>query len=188
MVVKNFGLKLLEGNCQKNYPDIEKFKETFLYILQQTYNKPHVTKMVIYRLFYFIDFDYYEKYKNKLIGATYIKNSFGPAPAEFNTIVNEMINNRDIRKIESERTDKLEYIKTLYIPIAKPNLAVFDANEMEIINKVINNLSKMSFERITKHAHSDVPWRLTKNGDVIDYNKVFRRKSKRSDSKKIIYL
>jgi len=188
MVVENFSLKLAESNCQKIYPDIEKFKETFLYILQQTYNKPHVTKMVIYRLFYFIDFDYYERYKNKLIGATYIKNSFGPAPAEFNTIVNQMINNNEVRKIESERTDKLEYIKTLYIPIAKPNLAIFTANEIEIINKVVNNLSKMNFERITKHAHNDAPWRLTKNGDVIDYNKVFRRKSKRSDSKKIIYL
>jgi len=187
MVIKNFGLKLIEGNCQKTYPDVEKFKETFLYILQQTYNKPHVTKIIIYRLFYFIDFDYYEKYKNKLIGATYIKNSFGPAPVEFNVIVNQMIDINEARKIESEG-DKFEYIKTFYVPIRKPNLAVFTANEMEIINKVVNNLSKMNFERITKHAHSDAPWRLTKDGDVIDYNKVFRRKSKRSDSKKIIYL
>jgi uncharacterized phage-associated protein len=188
MVVKNVSLKLVESNCQKNYPDVEKFKETFLYILQQTYDKPHVTKMIIYRLFYFIDFDYYEKYKNKLIGATYIKNSFGPAPVEFNKIVNQMININETRKIESEGFDKFEYIKTFYVPIRKPNLVIFDVNEMEIINKVINNLSKMSFERITKYAYSDAPWRLTKNGDVIDYNKVFRRKSKHSVSTNVIYL
>ena len=36
--------------------------------------KSNVGMTVLYKLLYFIDFDYYEKFEEQLIGATYIKN------------------------------------------------------------------------------------------------------------------
>ena len=33
---------------------------------------------VLYKLLYFIDFDYYEKFEEQLVGATYIKNHLDP--------------------------------------------------------------------------------------------------------------
>ena len=52
---------------QKN---VEKFKEILLYILNKVGSKSNVGETVIYKLLYFIDFDYYEKYEEQLIGAT----------------------------------------------------------------------------------------------------------------------
>ncbi|MDD3156528.1 MAG: helix-turn-helix transcriptional regulator, partial [Candidatus Pacebacteria bacterium] len=52
----------------------EKFKEIILYILTKVGSKPNIGETAIYKLLYFIDFDYYEKYEEQLIGATYIKN------------------------------------------------------------------------------------------------------------------
>jgi len=43
---------------QKN---IEKFKEVLLYILGEVGSKPNIGQTVLYKLLYFIDFNYYEK-------------------------------------------------------------------------------------------------------------------------------
>jgi hypothetical protein len=65
---------------QKN---IGKFKEVLLYILNKIGSKPNIGETVIYKLLYFIDLNYYEKYEEQLIGATYIKNHHGPTLKEF---------------------------------------------------------------------------------------------------------
>lgn len=61
----------------------QKFREVLLYILNKIGAKSNVGESVIYNLLYFIDFDFYEKYEEQLIGATYKKNTFGPTPIEF---------------------------------------------------------------------------------------------------------
>jgi len=49
---------------RENY---DKFKEVFLYILSRIGAEPHVGQTVLYKILYFIDFDYYEKYEEQLI-------------------------------------------------------------------------------------------------------------------------
>ena len=61
---------------------LKKFKEVLLYILEKVGSKPNVGMTVLYKLLYFIDFDYYEKFEEQLLGATYIKNHF-TNPVEF---------------------------------------------------------------------------------------------------------
>ncbi len=72
---------------QKN---LKKFKEVLLYVLEKVGSKSNVGMTVLYKLLYFIDFDYYEKFEEQLVGATYIKNHFGPTPVEFKKIVESM--------------------------------------------------------------------------------------------------
>jgi len=43
--------------------EIEKFKEVLLYILGKVGSKPNIGQTVLYKLLYFIDFNYYEKYE-----------------------------------------------------------------------------------------------------------------------------
>ena len=61
-----------------------------MYVLSKVGSKPNVGESVLYKLLYFIDFNYYEKYEEQLIGATYIKNHYGPTPIEFVKIVEDM--------------------------------------------------------------------------------------------------
>ena len=56
--------------------NIEKFKQVFLYILSKVGAKPNVGQTVLYKLLYFIDFDYYELYEKQLIGLSYIAKRF----------------------------------------------------------------------------------------------------------------
>ena len=42
--------------------NLEKFKEVLLYILNKVGSRPNIGESVIYKLLYFIDFDFYERY------------------------------------------------------------------------------------------------------------------------------
>lgn len=116
---------------QKN---LTKFKEVFLYVLSKVGAKPNIGESVIQKLLYFIDFNHYEKYEVQLIGATYIKNQYGPTPVEFKKIIDDMIENKDIVKLKNSH---FNYIQTKYLPLRDAKLTVLNANEVETINNVL---------------------------------------------------
>ncbi|WP_051179102.1 type II toxin-antitoxin system antitoxin SocA domain-containing protein [Thermodesulfovibrio thiophilus] len=140
---------------QKN---IEKIKEVLLYILNKVGSKPNIGESVLYKILYFIDFDFYEKYEEQLIGATYIKNHYGPTPVEFVKVVESMINNNELVKIEDKY---FNYPQTKYLPLRKPDLTKLKAHELEVIDDVINRLADMNAAQISNYSHKDVPWQTS---------------------------
>lgn len=154
---------------QKN---LEKFKEVLLYILNKVGSKPNIGETVIYKLLYFIDFDYYEKYEEQLVGATYIKNNYGPTPIEFQKIVKEMIKKEEVTIVKDRY---FEYPQTKYLPLKKPDLSKLKANEIALIDDILNRLSDMNATQISEYSHNDVPWLTTKDGEIIEYESVFYR-------------
>jgi len=153
---------------QKN---LEKFKEVLLYILSKIGSKPNVGESVLYKLLYFIDFNYYEKYEEQVIGATYIKNQYGPTPTEFIKIVEDM-EGKDLARIHD---NYFQYPQAKYLPLRKPDLTKINAQEQKVIDDVLNTLSDMNAVQISDYSHSDVPWQTTEDGAVIDYESVFYR-------------
>jgi uncharacterized phage-associated protein len=133
-----------------------------------------VGETVIYKLLYFIDFDFYEKYEEQLIGATYIKNNYGPTPKEFKKIVDNMIDKKEIIKVQNEY---FEYPQTKYLPLVGPDLSILKAHEIQLIDRVLGNLSDMNAQQISEYSHNDVPWLTTDKGKVINYETVFYRTS-----------
>ena len=156
---------------QKN---VERFKEVLLYILNKVGSKPNIGETVIYKFLYFIDFDFYERYEEQLIGATYVKNHYGPTPKEFKKIVEDMIKDGEIIKVGSKY---FEYPQTKYLPLRKADLSGLKANEMEVIDDILNRLSDMNASQISEYSHNDVPWLTTEDQGIIEYESVFYRTS-----------
>ena len=156
---------------QKN---LAKFREILIYILNKVGSKPNIGETVIYKLLYFSDFDFYEKYEEQLIGATYIKNHYGPTPIEFKKVVEKMISDKDIVKVQNNYFD---YPQTKYLPLRKADLSGLKANEVELINGVLNKLSEMNANQISEYSHNDVPWLTTASGEIIEYESVYYRTS-----------
>jgi len=165
--------KKMEFPIRINVPqrNLEKFKEVLLYILNKVGSKPNIGETVLYKLFYFIDFDFYEKYEEQLIGATYRKNHYGPTPVEFEKIVAEIMD-KEIIKVESKYYD---YPQRKYLPLRKADLSKLRANEIEVIDKVLDKLSDMNATKISDYSHDDVPWLTTEDNEVIEYESVFYR-------------
>jgi transcriptional regulator with XRE-family HTH domain len=152
--------------------NVEKFKTVLLYILNKVVSKPNIGQTVIYKLLYFIDFNYYEKYEEQLIGATYIKNHYGPTPTEFKKIVSHMIADHEIEEIKS---DHFNYPQTKYLPLKEADLSELSANEIKMIDSVLSKLSDKNANEISDYSHNDVPWIVTTDQNIIEYETVFYR-------------
>lgn len=156
---------------------IEIFKEVLLYLLEKVGAKPNVGETVLYKLLYFIDFDFYEKFEEQLIGATYIKNHHGPTPVEFKKIVDQMIRDGEI---EAVRSSYFQYPQKKYLPRQEPNLNKLTGQALKHIDEVIARYSDMNATDLSDYSHQDVPWVTAKNGQALDYEAVFYRTSKTS--------
>lgn len=150
----------------------EMFKQTLLYILTRCGARPNVGKTVLYKLLYFCDFNYYELYEKPLTGAAYRKITYGPAPCEFDEIVEEMKKEKQLQEVYSEYYGQPQ-IK--YLPLVEPDLSRLTAEQKEVIDRVIENLSPLDAKKISDYSHEDIPWKSTKEKDIIDYELVFYR-------------
>ncbi len=168
-----------EPQIRINVPlkNLEKFKEVFLYILNNVGSKPNIGATTIYKLLYFIDFNFYEKYEEQLIGATYRKNRYGPTPLEFKEIVSKMIKEKEITRIKSKY---FQYPQTKYLPLKRPDLSKLKANEIKVIDDVLNLLSDLNASQISEYSHNDIPWLTTEDQEIIEYESVFYRTSQYS--------
>jgi uncharacterized phage-associated protein len=164
-----------ENNIRISVPElnVEKFKNVLLYLLECCAGKPNIGETVLNKLLYFCDFNYYEIYEEHLTGARYKKLPFGPVPPQLESIINQMIENKQIQRIKTEYHG---YMQTRYLPLAKPNLTQFSAAEKSVIDAVLLQMSDWNANQISDYSHKDKPWRASEDGAYISYNLVFYRR------------
>ena len=153
---------------------VNKFKNVFLYILENCAGKPNVGETVLYKLLYFSDFNYYELHEEHLSGAAYRKLPYGPAPNNVDAIIKAMIDEGELMRI---KTDYHNNPQTRHIPLRKADLTELKASEKEVIDKVIDQFSDWSAKAISDYSHKDIPWMATKDGKEINYELVFYREA-----------
>jgi len=177
---KKVKLQEVENEMRINVPqkNLEKFKEVLLYILSKVGGKPNVGETVLYKLLYFIDFDFYEKYEEQLIGATYIKNHHGPTPIEFKSIVEEMIQHGELVQVAGKYFD---YPQRKYLSLREADLTKLkDARELQHIDEVLARLGDKNATELSDYSHDDIPWIVAKEGKPLEYEAVFYRTPKTS--------
>jgi len=152
--------------------NLDKFKQVLLYILGKVGSKPNVGETVIHKLLYFIDFDYYEKFEENLMGATYIKNHHGPTSKELGSILADM---QERGEIEAVKSEYFKYEQKKYLPRKRPNLNAFSAREIEHIDDVLARLSDKNAKEIESYSHEDIPWKVAEDGKPLSYESVFYR-------------
>jgi transcriptional regulator with XRE-family HTH domain/uncharacterized phage-associated protein len=153
---------------------VEKFKQVFLYLLSKVGGLPNVGETVLYKLLYFIDFDYYELYETQLMGLSYIRNHHGPTPLLFKKVIDQLIGEKAIEKVKSEF---YRYPQTKYLinPRLKVDLSGLTAQELAHINWEMDRLAGQSAAQLSEFSHKDVPWITTESGTLIEYEAVFYR-------------
>lgn len=152
--------------------NLEKFKQVLLYVLGKVGSKPNVGETVLHKLLYFIDFDYYEKFEENLMGATYIKNHHGPTSLELKDIIADM---QKKGEIEAVKSSYFKYEQKKYLPIKRPGLDKFSAREIEHIDDVLARLSDKNAREIENYSHEDIPWKTADDGQPLSYESVFYR-------------
>ncbi len=153
---------------------VTKFKQALLYILSKIGGNPNIGQTVLYKILYFIDFDYYEKYEEQLIGARYIKNTHGPTPVIFPKIIASL---EKEGKIETVKSIFYKYDQTKYLinPNEQLNLSELSGQEIAHIDWEISRFSDFTAKQISALSHKDTPWLIANEKEQLDYEYVFYR-------------
>ena len=146
----------------------EKLREVLLYVLNKIGAKPNVGETVLYKLLYFIDFDYYEKYGKSITGLSYVRNHFGPTPSTktFRGVVEAM---KKANQLEIVETKYFSHLQKKYLPTVKPELKHLNAQELRHIDEELFRLGDKTAAELTDMSHKDTPWIVTKDSKPIDY-------------------
>ncbi len=152
--------------------DGEKFRQVLLYILGKVDFRSNIDETALCKLFYFIDFDYYEKFEVQLTGSTYIKETNGPRSVEFPNVAKEMEEKGEIKKVI---TNYLGRTQIKYLPLKESDQIILSGREQQHIDEVIARLGKMDSLEISSYSRQDVPCQTTTVGKSIDYEGVFYR-------------
>jgi len=155
------------------YPfDEEKFKQVLHYIISKVGSLDNVGKTVLFKMLYFSDFDYYELYEKSITGETYVKLPLGPAPRNFDSAVKGLKKKNKIKEVHV-KFGRMKQIK--FISLCAPKIDKINAEEIKIIDRVLQRLSGMNARQVSSYSHEDMPWKATDKNENIDYEFVFYR-------------
>lgn len=157
--------------------NLEKAKEVLLYILGKTAGRPNIGMTALYKLLYFADFDYYEKYEEQMMGLTYFKNTYGPAPREFIAVMEDL---KKTGEAEEVKSTYFTYEQRKFLPRREANLQLLTAREVAMVDSVIDRYAGLSASQLSTLSHEDTPWAVAEMGKNIQYEHVFYRPEKLS--------
>lgn len=180
LVEDNISNKITDIKPKEIPPDnVKKFKQVLLYIISKVGNRPNIGQTALYKLLYFIDFDYYEKTQKYLMGATYIKNTHGPSPVSFAKVSKELEKDGLLVEVNSKY---FNYDQKKYLVTKEPNVSELSAPELKHIDDELERLASKSAKELSELSHIDTPWKVAKDKQVLNYRHVFYRPDETSVS------
>ncbi len=173
LVEDNISNKIKDIKPKEIPPDnVNKFKQVLLYIISKVGSRPNIGQTALYKLLYFIDFDFYEKNQKYLMGATYIKNIHGPSPVSFAKISKEL-----------EKEGLLVEVSSKYFNFdQKKYLVTKDPDVSEHIDDELERLASKTAKELSELSHIDTPWKVAKDKQILNYRHVFYRPDETSVS------
>lgn len=152
--------------------NVQKFEQVLLYIVSKVGNRPNIGQTALYKLLYFIDFDYYEKYQEYLMGATYIKNTHGPSPVSFAKIARNLETSGKLVLVQSKY---FGFDQKKYLVTTEPVVSSLSAQELKHIDDELERFASKSAKELSDLSHIDTPWRVAKEKQVLNYRHAFYR-------------
>ncbi len=133
----------------------------------------------IYKIMYFVDFEHYSKHKKPISDLEYFNWPYGPMPYEDNQSysMKNMIE-------RGEALDMWRKIDSKNVQInSTPNVTKsFSDQELLTIENIISRYGNLSGKDLVSISHDDMPWKMTKLNEKIEYDYVFWRDLEAADS------
>jgi len=146
--------------------DKEKYKAALLYITNSL--KEIEGKKKAYKLFYFLDFDFYEAYGKPFTGDTYKALDMGPAPIYFDSIAQELIDEGKIEIKKVRRSPVHENDTIIYKPLKETNYN-FSEEEKKMLDRIIDLYGDQTGGNLEKLSHAEAPYNAVDLYQIIPY-------------------
>jgi len=150
----------------------EKFKRLVHYICAKCVDPSTLGAVKLNKALWAADFSAYLQWGEPITGASYVKRQFGPVP---NAILSALRELELERALSIREADFFGYDKREFFALTKPDLAVFSAREISLVDQVIAYVcGEHTAKSISKLSHDDI-WELAAIGEEIPYYTVFSR-------------
>ncbi|HEY5058024.1 MAG TPA: Panacea domain-containing protein [Gaiellaceae bacterium] len=148
----------------------DKFKELVLYIAEKSETDPWFGATKLNKLLFYSDFLAYGYFGKPITGAVYQKLEHGPAPKKLLPLRAEMIREGSLG-IRRERM--LKFSQKRPTALRSPDVAVFDAEELDLVDRIIRLFCDRSASEVSRISHDELCWQLAGEKEEIPYQSVF---------------
>jgi len=144
----------------------EKYKAAFLYI-SNVLGKIEGKKKA-YKLFYFLDFDFYEAYEKPFTGDVYKALPMGPAPLYFDGIVQELLEEKKIKIKNIKQSISHENSTVVFEPLGNTDYS-FSPEEKKMLDRIINLYGNQTGKNLEVLSHAEAPYNAVSLFQIIPY-------------------
>ncbi len=149
----------------------QKFMELLLYVADKSLDDPSFGATKLNKILFFSDFLAYGRTRRPITGATYQRLERGPAPRELLPAQDELCKVGDAIVVEQRR---FNYPQKRLIPLREADLSAFVAEEIALVDKVIDLLRAHNAASVSALSHDiGVGWQIADDGTDIPYEAVF---------------
>lgn len=148
----------------------EKALHMILYLVEKL--EPWKTKLN--KLLFYSDFLYYKQYGSSMLGLKYAAIDYGPVPNEYELLFTIGRLKEIFKKSHVEINAEVSGEKILPMKDVVFKRDLFNNNEIEILNTIVNKFSKVTSKEIVKMSHQEKAWIDNyKKHPFINYNSSF---------------
>lgn len=135
----------------------EKYKNVILYLAKHVGQNGVWGKKKMYKLLYFLDFDFFEKYEKPITGDIYHKLLMGPAPSYFDAISIDL-KKKGLLQISIGKTGSGYKDAVVYKSLSDPDEKVFSKEEKMMMDRIIKLYGNKTGKQLEILTHNEAPY------------------------------
>lgn len=147
-----------------------KLKELLLYVAQKSFDDPDFGATKLNKILYYSDFLAFGQLGHPITEATYQRLDHGPVPLPLLTVKQELEREQAAEVIAVPRFNRTQ--KRL-IPKRRARLDAFSADEIALVDEVIDALRGYNAVAVSELSHLEKSWQLVDDREEIPYEFVF---------------
>ena len=147
-----------------------KFRELLLYVASRCEDDPHFGAIKLNKILFLAEFIAYAETGKPISGAEYEALEFGPAPRLLRPIRDDMEKEREI---VVKKRPRHAYTQHRVIPLRKPDLTLFTAEEIAFVETIIGACQGGTGKDLSDFTHSWRGWQIASYKETIPYPTIF---------------
>lgn len=148
----------------------QKFRELILWLCARSETDPYFGATKLNKLLFFIDLEAMKKTGMTITKERYQKLPQGPAPRAMVAVLKQMEQAGDTI---TRTCQVFSYPQRKTIALREPNLGVFSANELGIMEQCVKQYWRKTAKRISMASHDFIGWQIVGEGDDIPFGSIF---------------
>lgn len=145
----------------------DKFAAAVAYLAQQSLHDDRFGETKLVKLLYYADCAAYQRTREPITGATYIRMPHGPYPDRWQTTIESLESGGTVR-LSRERVGD-EYVRKHWLPGENAATAALTEREKSLLDEQLRQFAKFNGVEIEEYSHNELAWHATAQGAPMPY-------------------